>query len=205
MLGHLLPPAVRIENFLGEATAHKLLSYATVHEADFRPSKVRNSDDSRIDLSFRFSKKLHNLGHLKTMIETAVSNVLNEVLAQMEIDYLQSYSLQIEMAWHGDGAFFRRHIDTMTYSDGPLSRRALTMVYYFHRKPKGFSGGHLRLYTIQGEVGNYRDIEPVSDSVVFFPSWLPHEVQPVRSPSGDFADGRFSINCWVHKILTENA
>jgi Rps23 Pro-64 3,4-dihydroxylase Tpa1-like proline 4-hydroxylase len=84
------------------------------------------------------------------------------------------------------------------------------MVYYFHRKPKAFFGGQLRLYPlikaeagayVDAEAGAYVDIEPQSDSVVFFPSWFPHEVLPVHCESGAFADGRFSINCWCHKQL----
>lgn len=38
---------------------------------------------------------------------------------------------------------------------------------------------------------------PETDTLVAFPSWLRHEVLPVRVPSGDWADCRFSINCWL--------
>ena len=74
-------------------------------------------------------------------------------------------------------------------------------VYYFHRSPKSFSGGALRLYSFEAseERGTFVDIEPTNDTLVFFPSWFPHEVRPVVCPSGRFEDSRFAINCWVHR------
>jgi Rps23 Pro-64 3,4-dihydroxylase Tpa1-like proline 4-hydroxylase len=47
--------------------------------------------------------------------------------------------------------------------------------------------------------GAFVDIEPANDTLVFFPSWYPHEVLPVSCPSGRFEDSRFAINCWVHR------
>ena len=49
----------------------------------------------------------------------------------------------------------------------------------------------------------FADIEPETDSLVAFPSWLRHEVLPVRIPSAAWADGRFTINCWLHRAQPE--
>jgi Rps23 Pro-64 3,4-dihydroxylase Tpa1-like proline 4-hydroxylase len=104
--------------------------------------------------------------------------------------------VELELVAHGDGAFYRRHIDTQTATERSHIR-VLSGVYYFHRQPKRFTGGALRLYAI-GDPQRFTDIEPTHNTLVVFPAWAPHEVQPVRCPSGQFMDSRFAINCWLH-------
>jgi Rps23 Pro-64 3,4-dihydroxylase Tpa1-like proline 4-hydroxylase len=202
-LGHL-PPVVRIENFLGETITSQLLEYAIAHKQGFEPSDLRRKGERFVDPSIRISKKFLELGNFKDLIQAAVENVLGSVLQQLGIGDLGSHSYEFELVWHSDGAFFKRHIDTIAYGDRPSSRRILTMVYYFHRRPKAFTGGQLRLYPLDAKLDakHHRDVEPDSDSAVFFPSWFPHEVLPVHCDHKIFADGRFAINCWVHKALT---
>jgi SM-20-related protein len=79
-------------------------------------------------------------------------------------------------------------------------RRVVSAVYYFHRLPKSFSGGALRVYPLAGreKSNTFVEIEPVNDTLVFFPWWFPHEVLPVVCPSGQFEDSRFAVNCWVY-------
>ena len=45
------------------------------------------------------------------------------------------------------------------------------------------------------------DLEPLRNSLVAFPSWVPHEVRPIGVPSGDFGDYRFALNCWYCRAL----
>jgi SM-20-related protein len=203
LLGRL-PPVVRLQSFLGEISTGHLLDYAIAHEEDFMPSDLQRKGEFFVDPSIRVSKKLLELGNLKDLIQMAVDRVLGSVLQQLGIGDLGSHFYELELVWHGDGAFFKRHSDTIVHGDKPLSRRILSMVYYFHKKPKAFAGGHLRLYALGSEIetGLHREIEPDSDSAVFFPSWFPHEVLPVQCGSKAFADGRFAVNCWVHKTLT---
>jgi Rps23 Pro-64 3,4-dihydroxylase Tpa1-like proline 4-hydroxylase len=106
----------------------------------------------------------------------------------------------MELAAHNDGAFFARHIDTFTGSpDLPATQRMVTAVYYFFAAPKRFSGGALRLYPLldASDSGRFEDFEPISDSLICFPSFAPHAVQPIACPSGQFADSRFAINVWI--------
>jgi len=42
-------------------------------------------------------------------------------------------------------------------------------------------------------------IEPAQNRLVVFPSFVRHEVRKISCPSHDFADSRFSINCWLRK------
>jgi Rps23 Pro-64 3,4-dihydroxylase Tpa1-like proline 4-hydroxylase len=78
-------------------------------------------------------------------------------------------------------------------------------VYFFHREPKTFRGGDLRIYDSRWENGryepteNYRNIVPRQNQMVFFVSSLAHEITPVECPSGAFADSRFTVNGWIHR------
>jgi Rps23 Pro-64 3,4-dihydroxylase Tpa1-like proline 4-hydroxylase len=75
----------------------------------------------------------------------------------------------------------------------------LSGVYYFHARTNAFTGGALRLYPFAiGSTNRFIDVEPVHNSFAAFPSCVMHEVMPVRCPSRQFRDARFSINCWVH-------
>jgi SM-20-related protein len=197
-----LPPIVRIENFLGEMSATQLLDYAIAHEADFTPSALNRKGKSVVDRAARKSMISTRLDRFADVIENGVTNALDSVLRQLKINNLLAHSYELEMVWHGDGGFFKRHID-MVCEEEPSSRRLVSMVYYFHRKPKAFTGGQLRLYPLATDSESYHDVEPCSDSALFFPSWFPHEVRPVHCRSRIFGDGRFAINCWVRKGLIQ--
>jgi len=112
--------------------------------------------------------------------------------------------LEIELVAHANGGFFKRHIDTVTGNTRADSGdRAICCVYYFFREPKVFSGGESRLHplrTVSDPAPPTIDVAIANDTLVAFSSWMPHEVLPVANPSTEFADARFSINCWMHQV-----
>ena len=62
---------------------------------------------------------------------------------------VEKADVELELVAHNDGAFYARHIDTATGEDSNQVR-VLSGVYYFHAKPKAFTGGALRLFAIRG-------------------------------------------------------
>ena len=119
-------------------------------------------------------------------------------------------SLEFELNAYGDGGFFGRHIDISTGRDRvplgakPGEDRVITAVYYFHAEPKGFTGGALRLFRFGSDGGANGDsaaYEPLQNSILAFPSWASHDVEPVSCASGRFADYRFALNCWFCREL----
>ncbi len=196
-LGIMLPHVMR-QNFLPEAMVAALLDYAVLHEADFAPTKIGRK---KFDPTFRVSVRLRRLGVFQEVIESAILATLPMLIEELRVTRFQVDRLGTELVAHGDGAFYKRHIDTQTAPDRDVSRsRALSAVYYFYTEPKAFSGGALRLYGI-GTGADFIDIEPVRNSLLVFPSWAPHEVMPVHCPSRRFIDSRFAINCWIHRTL----
>jgi Rps23 Pro-64 3,4-dihydroxylase Tpa1-like proline 4-hydroxylase len=126
----------------------------------------------------------------------------------------EAAAVELELAAHGDGAHFHAHLDIPNgkhrkpLGAEPGMDRILSAVYYFHREPKAFSGGDLRLFRFgahpaDGPVAEEDrvDIAPLQNSLVAFPSWALHEVRPIQCPSQAFEDYRFAINCWYCREL----
>ena len=199
MLGDL-PPVIVIDHFLGGVVAERLLQYAIIRESGFRPSKVALKHESIIDESRRVSKVNSDTDGAIPLIEPAIRKAVDEAIPKLGLVNVESYFLEPELTWCGDGSFFKTHADTL-YRDRLANQRVMTVVYYFYKEPKAFTGGQLRLYGLGGDAnsGSRQEIEPQLDRAVLFPAWFPHEVLPVHSSSPAFADGRFAISCWVRK------
>jgi predicted 2-oxoglutarate/Fe(II)-dependent dioxygenase YbiX len=119
-----------------------------------------------------------------------VLDVLPIVERQFGIDLSQP-SLELYVHAYNDGTFFGSHADD---HGGANWRRRISCVYYLHRRPRTFEGGTLAVQTPSGRT---IEVEPIHNSIVFFPSSWIHEVRLVRCPSRRFEDSRFAINVWV--------
>jgi SM-20-related protein len=197
------PPTYgHVANWLGVQMLARLWDYAQSQRENFEVSGVGRGDNKRVDLTLRRSMRLKQLGDLEGELQVRARDTLPAMFRQLGTTHFEPSKLELEIVAHGDGAFYARHRDTNIFS-GPAfgNRRVISAVYYFHRIPKSFSGGFLRIYAFAGEkeTGAFVDIEPTNDTLVFFPSWFPHEVLPVACPSGRFEDSRFAINCWVRR------
>lgn len=197
----LKPPTHgRIDNWLGPQMVGRLLDFAQTQRNNFHASGIWKDAQRRneIDLTVRRSWKIKYLGELKNELLARTRAALPEIYRQLGSGRFEPSKFEVELVAHGDGAFFGEHHDRVGHSS--LRGRLISAVYYFHRIPKSFSGGALRIYPVAGSKRSkaFIEIEPVNDTLVFFPSWFPHEVLPVNCPSGQFEDSRFAINCWVY-------
>ena len=198
------PPSFHhYKNFLGEDKEADLLALALAAQAKFKPSEV----SSGYNPERRNSQRLLDMGAARRMFEAKIRSIIPDLFRKTGMTPFEVEFLELEIAAHGDGAHFARHTDILIGEDrAPLGGddshqqdRLLSVVYYFHRVPKAFSGGQLRLHRFgsNGEPGDYVDIEPVRNSLVVFPSWTTHEVLTVHCPTRAFADYRFAVNCWL--------
>jgi SM-20-related protein len=195
----MLPPHVIRRDFLSPDETSELLAHVLASEGRFTPSRVGAGSEAQVDTAIRRSLQLRDIGPLKGVLRERLTALAPSLTAAMRVTPFEVKHIELDMAAHNDGAFYRRHIDSQR-GDGTL--RVLSAVYYFHHAPKAFSGGELRLHAIGGgDEGKYVDVEPAHNTLVVFPSWMLHEVMPVSCPSGRFADSRFSINCWFRKAL----
>lgn len=194
------PPCLRIEGFLGADLTQRLLAYAQDRQAGFEESGVGQGRE--VNRQIRQSQMLWDFGDLQPVLRQRFEAVLPRAVRELRLSPITLARLELQLVAHGDGAFYSEHIDTQTGDTEKSTARVLTGVYYFHRQPKHFTGGELRLLAFAPETDGTRrfiDIAPDHDVFVLFPSWAPHEVRPVSCPSGDFMDSRFAINCWFRQ------
>ena len=191
---------VRIDDLLAPREHARLLRYAASREADFAASTVISTDGTfRIDDEYRRSGTIADLEPVWDLFETRLRRLLPHVRRELELAWFPVGRVERQLAVHHDGGFFRAHADS---TDPAVAGRCLTCVYYFHRRPKRFSGGELWLYdtVVQGghvEKGDrHVSIDPADNTAVFFASDVYHEVRPVHRQSDAFRDSRFSLNVW---------
>ena len=198
-MDELLLPYVQIRDFLPQPELEELLDYVLSHPHRFRPATVGNGDLSILDTNVRVALTWGNLGPLEGPLEARFRDSLPSIMERTGISGPTPDQLEVGLAAHGDGAFYRSHIDLVIGDNSSNrtseSRRVVSAVFYFHAEPKRFSGGELRLFRLGSESG-FVDIEPLQNSLIAFHSWMRHEVRPVAVPSGEFRDYRFAINCW---------
>lgn len=197
-------PHVVYRNVLGARSVAALLEYVALRQNDFRPApmRMRGSGRDAVDLDRRDCLLLRDVGPVRAEIETFVRAIAPHALAELGLIEPAVEPREFEISAHGDGGHFASHVDT---TDTPDRVRILSCVYYFAKTPRRFDGGELRLFGFPDLRGGSSaapsaDVVPETDSLVAFPSWLTHEVRPVRVPSRDWADGRFAINCWIHRV-----
>lgn len=193
------PDPLMVVDGFAAGTAEVILRYAIGHEADFRPAKVALGPVALVDETRRVARVNRAVGPLLPLIEPLVTSAVDKAVPMLGLVNVAPYLLELELGWCGDGGFFKRHSDALDRFPA-ASQRVMTVVHYVCTTPKAFTGGRLRLYGLGAQAGIcIAEVEPAHDRAVFFPSWLPHEVLPVRCEGGAFADGRFAISCWVRR------
>lgn len=177
-----------------------ILAWALENESRFAPSAVGGVAKS-IQPTVRQSVFLRDLGPLEAVLRQRITALLPQLFVDFSTRPFAVEGIELELVAHNDGAFYRRHIDTVTTDRPDYGDRILSGVYYFWREPKGFSEGALRLHRLGSsrQDGHFPDIPPQQNGLVAFRAWWPHEVMPVRCPSGAFADSRFAVNCWIYR------
>jgi SM-20-related protein len=207
-VGVMDPPAivraqcVVLDEFLAPQELDELLNYALQHEAEFQNSVVvsPSGDPGVIDYDHRRSRVLMDLGKHEQVILERIRGVLPRVLEQLGVEEFPVTHVEAQITASNDDDFFGAHSDD---SQETIASRRITFVYFFHREPRQFEGGELRLHDSRGSerhvsAGSYQTIVPQPNQIVFFPCSLLHEITPVECPSRAFGDSRFTINGWLH-------
>jgi len=195
---------VVLDEFLAPAELNELMQYTLSHQEQFKTSEVVSPGvaGGAVDFEYRRSHVLMDLDKHEGVIVERIRRCLPRILRRLELEPFAISRVEAQITCSGNGDFFRWHTD-----DGhdEIASRQLTFVYFFHREPKAFQGGELRVYDSEWRNGgykpmeNYRTIVPRQNQAVFFASFLAHEITPVECPSGAFADGRFTVNGWFHR------
>lgn len=200
-------PYLRIEEFLTPDEHRAMLEFARARERDFQESGVYVQNAApRIDPNRRRSRSLNALDdRLSKMFEARLRALLPHVRQELGIPWFRLRSIEQQLHVHRGGDFYGRHIDN---SVGDVAPRRVSGVYYFYEMPRRFGGGALYLYDEierdgRREVGpSCVVIEPLDNSLVFFPSGVAHEIERVRLRDGAFGASRFTVTFWFREDET---
>jgi len=190
-----------LDEFLAPQELERLARFVESRESDFVLSEVVSPGASggAVDFEHRKSRVLYELAEHEAMLSGRILSYLPRILPAVGLEPFPIARVEAQVTASNHGDFFRPHEDN---GEASLRTRELTFVYFFHREPKAFDGGELRIYGPQeadGATGACRSITPRQNQIVFFPSHLLHEITAVDCASGAFGDSRFTLNGWFHR------
>lgn len=195
---------VVLDEFLAPAEVAELTRFTLEHESDFEASEVisPHSEGGVVNYEHRSSRVLMDLGKYQGVMLDRIKPVLPLVLARLGMEEFAISQVEAQITASNEGDFFHFHSDN---ASDQVASRHLTFVYFFHREPRGFEGGELRIHDARlegGEYtseGTYQTIIPQQNQIVFFPCEVLHEITPVKCSSQLFADSRFTLNGWLRR------
>lgn len=203
------PPVLRarcvvLDEFLAPQELEQLTRFTLEREADFHASEVVSpeTESGIVNYEHRRSLVLMDLAAHEEIMLARIKSVLPEVLHRLGMEEFDIASVEAQITASNDGDFFHFHSDN---GSEKVASRHLTFVYFFHREPKQFEGGELRIHDARLEEGHYvsegsyEAIVPRQNQIVFFPCELLHEITPVNCDSQQFADSRFTLNGWLRR------
>jgi SM-20-related protein len=198
-------PFLAYHNVLGADYVAGLLDHVVVRQNDFRTGAMRDRETGEVlaDPVLRDAMYLSDLGAFLGPIKSFVSSTAAAAVRALRLSESEIEPKEFHISAYRDRGHIGEHIDTFEKA-GHV--RILSCVYYFAMTPRRFRGGELRLYSFpKGRAVDLRsstsfvDIEPRTDTLVIFPSWIRHQVMPVRVPSRAWSESRFTVNCWMHR------
>lgn len=195
---------VILDEFLAPEELRELTRFALEQESAFHISEVISPgvEGGVVDPENRRSRVLMDLSKHGDILVGRILSALPRVLEKLGMKAFPVSRVETQITASNHGDFFRHHSDN---GEEEIANRQLTFVYFFHREPKAFDGGELRLHDSHREngvwthTGDYRAVVPEQNQIVFFRSELLHEITPVVCPSQAFADSRFTVNGWLHR------
>jgi len=195
---------VVLDEFLAPDELARLMNFTLEHENTFQLSEVvePTAQAGVVDYEHRRSHVLMELGEYQDLMVERIKSVLPQLLPKLGMEEFDISVIEAQITASNDGDFFRFHSDN---SSDRVASRSLTFVYFFHREPRQFEGGELRIHDARLEdgryvsEGTYRSVVPEQNQIVFFPCELLHEITPVKCESRAFADSRFTLNGWLRR------
>jgi len=196
---------LRITDFLAREEHERLRSHALACQDAFKDSGIIDRDGGDLkNYGVRKSRTLHGdaTNEVRRTFEQRVRHMLSHVRRELGLAWFPVGDVEVQLTAHTSGGFFAPHTDT---GHPMVADRRISCVYYFHRSPRRFTGGDLKLYdnwvTNHGSTAaaTYTVLAPLDNSIVFFPSDTFHEVCPVQSETDAFGDSRFAVTIWVHE------
>ncbi len=196
----VLSPYSIIDGFLDDSALAELRLYARERRERFKPAAVRVGTADAYQAAARQSLRVPVRDDELPLFRGAVATAASRLFDDLGISAQPVVAYELEMVAHGNGGFFKRHIDTFTGRGRTNQRtdRLLSTVFYFGLGPRRFAGGELLIHPFL-DGSEPAAIDPAPNRLVAFPSFAPHEVRPVTLADDTFENARFAVNCWLHR------
>ena len=199
-------PFVRRREFLPQHLRDAAFTYGLDHLGEMQDATVVEEGVHEVQAQSRQARLLYGAPEIAAWFIHRIESVLPQVFRPLGLQAFAPPRIELQMTLHSGGHFYRPHRDVSgpDGANGEIDGRRISFVYYMNRLPRPFSGGDLRLYDCDLAGGHLWDnsrwsrIEPEDNTVIFFPSPAMHEVCAVALDSKDPADGRLTLNGWVH-------
>ena len=197
-----IAPFVRMTDFLPSALRDRLLRDVPAASERFAPGSVTTGADEGINLKVRNVLVLDEptRREVRSRFLPKLRTVLPEVQRRLRVEDLDMERIEMTVTALLNGGFYAAHRDAADHLE--TRDRLVSYVCYFHRAPRPFVGGDLLLHDAGRPAVSARAfsrIEPLCDSIVFFPSDCLHEITPVAC-GAEFGDGRFTVNGWISGV-----
>ena len=202
-------PFVWMTDFLAPEECDRLLALGVARHEGLTPVETAighkdGGSSSTVDPEVRVGLEAdaRTTKEARLRIVPKIRSVLPDVLARLGMAGLDRYQLEVAMRVYLTGGFFQAHRDSAYEA---FRSRKLSFVYFFHRRPRRFSGGDLLLYDTDVDAGAcdsaaFSRITPLRNGIVFFPSACWHQATPVQCGTDDFEDGRWVLNGHVRRL-----
>lgn len=195
---------VVLDEFLAPMELASLTRFIVEHERDFQASQVvsPHADGGVVNYEHRRSRVLMDLGEHQDVMLKRIQSALPQVLEKLGMEEFSIADVEAQVTASNDGDFFHFHSDN---GSERVASRHLTFVYFFHREPRQFEGGELRIHDARLNDGvyvsenSYQAIVPQQNQIVFFPCEMLHEITAVKCATQLFADSRFTLNGWLRR------
>ena len=207
---HVEAPLVRtpyeiVDGFLSPDEHRDMLAYALQNQDSFQAGTVTTDEDHQrrnlVIMDFTNSAHAQLIVNRLLILYPMLMKKLGKPLVPIK-------TVESQLTASNDKHYFKPHQDSGY--EGDTAARELSCVYYFHREPRGYGGGQLRLFDrLEYPDGvrpaeSFIELPPESNRLVVFPSDSFHELTPIRCPSGDFADSRFAVTTWIWRAAQED-
>lgn len=194
-------PFVRIENFLQPEERARLWETVSDPAASFFAGSVKGDRGESDNAYLRKAEVMRRADPVRQWFMPRALALIERdaLLARLGLSRFALGRFELQVTRHADGAHLWCHRDI-----GPAHPdRHISYVYYFHRQPKGFSGGDLLLFDqdasgARGDLLAFTRIIPTDNMLILFPSDRWHSVSRVIVESGDPLDARWTVNGWFN-------
>ncbi len=198
------------ERYLQPARHDELMRLGRDRAGEFKPSTVgmptATGNVPVVRPESRASATLSSIGPIADWFRSMIVEQLPTFASHCDVPPFEPAQVEVTCSAYAHGHHFAVHSDRIHHPT-----RRLSFVYYFHRTPKPYTGGDLLLYDTgvsdptRRSPDRFTRIETRDNSLIVFPSGVFHEVTRVNSPSGAFADARFTIHGHIHESISEHA